>query len=306
MTIKDTIEEYMLECKARKFTIKTLRGMKWSFNDFLRGCEREKITELSEITPAFMRRYSLWHIEQGHRGTYINGLLKAVKGLMEFCNNEEIYTFNTKRCIKWVKEEQPIITAFQPSDVRKIMDEFRGKNDFINSRNYCIFAFFFETGMRCGELINLLPEHIEEDAVLIVDAKGHKNRVVPITTEMRYAMRRYNRFNEEYFENKRRDDNYFVSFRGRELTVPALEALMRQKFPKDLTPGVRVSPHTCRHTYAQQLLRNGVDVYTISRLLGHSNIKITETYLRGLSDDSVLETGRNNSVLRNLKDKDKR
>ncbi|HFD0860993.1 TPA: tyrosine-type recombinase/integrase [Enterococcus faecium] len=43
------------------------------------------------------------------------------------------------------------------------------------------------------------------------------------------------------------------------------------------------------HYYAQKLLKSGVNLYTISRLLGHSNIKTTQTYLNSLSDADILE-----------------
>ena len=48
---------------------------------------------------------------------------------------------------------------------------------------------------------------------------------------------------------------------------------------------VRPSPHTCSHTYAHQQLKNGCDLYTLSRLLGHENISITQRYLDGIQDE---------------------
>ena len=51
--------------------------------------------------------------------------------------------------------------------------------------------------------------------------------------------------------------------------------------------GIRVSPHTCRHFFAQQQVKMGTDLYTISRLLGHENIGITQTYLNSLRDSDI-------------------
>ena len=51
-----------------------------------------------------------------------------------------------------------------------------------------------------------------------------------------------------------------------------------------VSPSVRVSPHTCRHTFAQMQLKNGLDLYSVSRLMGHVNIMITQRYLLGIKD----------------------
>ena len=64
--------------------------------------------------------------------------------------------------------------------------------------------------------------------------------------------------------------------------------------------GIRVSPHTCRHFYAQQHIKMGTDLYTISRLLGHENIQITQTYLNSLRDKEVISISKQKSVLLSL------
>lgn len=60
------------------------------------------------------------------------------------------------------------------------------------------------------------------------------------------------------------------------------------------------SPHTCRYYFAQAQLRNDLDVYSLSRLLGNEKVDITKRYLQGLKDDEVLELGAKTSHLMNL------
>ena len=67
------------------------------------------------------------------------------------------------------------------------------------------------------------------------------------------------------------------------------------RFPK--TSGYR---HTFRHTYAQCQLKNGLDIYSLARLLGHENISITQTYLNGIRDEEVLAQAQKTSPLMNL------
>lgn len=67
-----------------------------------------------------------------------------------------------------------------------------------------------------------------------------------------------------------------------------------------VSQSVRVSPHTCRHTFAQMQLKNGLDLYSLSRLMGHVNISITQRYLLGIKDKDIVDKGNQTSPLMNL------
>jgi integrase/recombinase XerD len=64
--------------------------------------------------------------------------------------------------------------------------------------------------------------------------------------------------------------------------------------------GVRVSPHTFRHTFAQLSLKNGIDLYSLQKMLGHEDIKITQVYLRSMDNADIIKLSKKNSVLSNL------
>ena len=87
---------------------------------------------------------------------------------------------------------------------------------------------------------------------------------------------------------------------GRSLTKEALEHIFTQAAQyADVREELRCSPHTARHYYAQANLRNGLDVYSLSCLLGHENSNITKRYLQSLQDSSIVEMAIKTSPLRN-------
>lgn len=63
---------------------------------------------------------------------------------------------------------------------------------------------------------------------------------------------------------------------------------------------IRVSSHTCRRYFAHAQLRNGQNVYNLSRLMGHYDTRISTEYLRGITDEDVVESGIKTSTLSNL------
>lgn len=297
MKLDALVKEYLIEIEVRKYTPKTIRGYRVGLNLFLRFCkEHLDQDEIDDITLATVRQFAKFMTEAGRKGTYINGLLKTIKSFLQYCYEEGYGGFNTKRNFKWCKEERPVITAFRPSDVRQMLQNCKGY-DFISIRDKAVLTLLFETGIRCWELCCIQKGDIHDDFI-VIKGKNHKQRVVPITPILQKAFLRYEAAAENYFTLKSTDNYYFLSFHGRQLTNSAVEHIVKRHGRG--IEGVRVSPHTCRHFFAQQQIKLGTDLYTISRLLGHENIRITQTYLNSLRDDEVIQIAKQKSVLMNL------
>ncbi len=92
-----------------------------------------------------------------------------------------------------------------------------------------------------------------------------------------------------------------MSKNGKKLTPEAVNKLMKKAAKAlGINPLVRISPHTCRHTFAHQELKNGLDLYSLSRLLGHESVNITQRYLEAVRDDQILTSAKKTGVLANL------
>lgn len=298
MKIKDGIKDWLVECEIRKYTPKTIRGYKTNLNIFLRYCEEEEeLIEVDEINLAVIKRFTQTMIRKGKKGTYINGLLKVIKSFLQYMYDEYGEGFNTKiKGFRWVKEEKPIIKAFKPKDVKKILDNCRGA-DYLAIRDTAIITTLIETGVRCYELCCIQPKDVFEDHI-VIQGKNHKRRVVPITPHLKKALMRYDRVRENYFAYKNIDEYYFLSNTGRQLTNSGMEHMIKRRGKG--VEGYRLSPHTFRHTFAQLSLKQGRDLYSLSRQLGHENLQITSIYLRSLQDDEIIKIAKENSVLMNM------
>lgn len=296
MEIGMAAKEYLIEIEVRKYTPRTIRGYRNNLNLFLRFCTEHEIAAIENVTLATVKQFTRAMTASKKKGTYINGILKGVKSFLQYCYEEGYGAFNTKCCFPWCKEERAVITAFTPQQVKTMFQNCRG-SDFKAIRDRTILTMLIDTGIRCLELCSIRPSDIHEDYI-IIQGKNHKQRVVPITPILRKNMVKYEAVKENYFRYKNTDDTYFLSFHGRALTVSAVEVLMK-KYGSGIE-GIRVSPHTCRHFFAQQQIKMGTDLYTISRLLGHENIQITQTYLNSLRDRDVIEIAKSKSVLMSL------
>ena len=297
MKISVAKREYLTEIEVRKFTLKTIKSYRNNLNLFLRFCEEEAgVSEVEDLTLSVVRQFSLYMRGKGRKGSYINGLLKVAKAFIQYCYDEGYGGFNTRKNFKWCKQDKAVIMAFKPSDVRRMLQSCKGY-DFMQVRDAAVLTALFETGIRCWELCCIQKKDIHEDFI-IINGKNHKQRVVPITPVLRKAMMKYDNCAADYFTLKNIDDYYFLSFHGRQLTNSAVEHIIKRH--GEGIEGIRVSPHTCRHFFAQQQIKMGTDLYTISRLLGHENIQITQTYLNSLRDDDIIQIAKQKSVLMSM------
>jgi integrase/recombinase XerD len=87
------------------------------------------------------------------------------------------------------------------------------------------------------------------------------------------------------------DRHFFLSIDGYPLTVNLVDQLC-QRVSKRV--GLRVHPHRFRHTFAVGLLRNGTDIRTLQKLMGHASVQILLRYLN-LANQEAIETHRVNS-----------
>lgn len=297
MKIERSIREYLIEIEIRKYTPRTIKGYRTNLGLFLRFCrEKAGIEDVEDITLGTVKQLMQFLVGQGKKGTYINTILKTVKSFIQYNYNEGYGTFNTRKNFCWCKEDKPVIAVFTPNHVRAMIQDCNGYG-FLAVRDKAVLTMLFETGIRCLELCCIQPADIHDDFI-IINGKNHKQRVVPITPVLAKAMLRYDDVAKKYFDLKNIDDFYFLSFHGRQLTNSAVEHIVKRHGQG--IEGVRVSPHTCRHFYAQQQMKMGTDLYTISRLLGHENIHITQTYLQSLRNEEIVQIAKQKSVLLNL------
>ena len=300
MFMKTLYKEFICDCRVRNLAPRTVRNYEKQLDYFLRYLEEvHGIIVLEELKPIHIKQFVLMLQGKHHKPSYINDLLKAVKVMCAYAFGEGYTTELITKRVKNIKEPRVLIHTFSDDEIARMVRYYDGF-DYISVRNRLIIMVLFDTGIRVSELINMRGKQIREGYFNIY-GKGRKERVVPQSPLVSKWILKYNQVRESYFEFRQADENYFLSKNGKPLTPEAITKLLK-KAAKDVgvNPLVRISPHTCRHTFAHQELKNGLDLYSLSRLLGHESINITQRYLEAVRDEQVLVSAKKTGVLANL------
>lgn len=158
-------------------------------------------------------------------------------------------------------------------EAKVLLDELRSRSE----DTYRVALLSLNTGMRAGEIFKLKGEDVdlEDWTIRIRDPKNRKSRIAYMSDAVKAML--------EKLELRRGRYVFPARGGGKRVWVPAtfdraVEHLGLNRGVKDARD--RIVFHSLRHTFAAWLASEGVPLYTISKLLGHSTIKMTERYAK--------------------------
>lgn len=300
MRFEELVNEFLFDCEVRELSAKTIdnyrKQLKGISRYFSESCG---VKNVEDLTPTHIKKFIAYNQKRGCKPSYTNDLLKVIKVICNYAFSEGYTEDLLTKKVRNVKEPKVLIHTFTEEEIRKLINHYNG-SDFLSIRNKVILMILFDTGIRASELMTMKPAQIQ-DGYFIIYGKGRKERVVPKTPLVSKWLVKYLCERDRYFAGRDAEDYVFLSKTGKRLTCEALSKFMKKAADDvGVNPIVRVSPHTCRHTFAQQQLKNGLDLYSLSRLLGHESVAITQRYLEALQDSQILVAAKRTSVLLNL------
>lgn len=140
----------------------------------------------------------------------------------------------------------------------------------------------YYTGMRISECLSLKLKNVnlEEEIIHVVNGKGKKDRKIPISKNLLPIF-------EDYLHSLRPNvdnDNFFATVKTGGLSAAYVNRVL-QDTAIELGWKKHVTAHILRHSFASNLIKNGVNLVHVQKLLGHSNLKVTSVYTHANIDD---------------------
>lgn len=144
-------------------------------------------------------------------------------------------------------------------------------------RDLAILELLYSSGVRVSELISIKLDDINlDDGFVKVFGKGSKERIVPLGSKAREAIKEY-LIKYRSIVKTPAAGYLFVSLHGKPLTRQLIWQLIKKIIGRTAIQK-NISPHTLRHTFATHLIEEGADVRTVQEMLGHANIATTQIY----------------------------
>ncbi len=214
----------------------------------------------------------------------IKNQIQSISAFLKWCVDQEYISKNPTDNIPKPKVPRRVPKHLSEVQARELLlwtENYPYFYEDEKNRAIAIIAMFIFTGVRFRELLNIKTSHVDlESAILLVEqGKGGKERIIPLNNKLI-------RFLRKYLQQRKKNNNkcpyFFTSLKqDKKMSMSVIHRLVKKL---RTASGIYFFPHLLRHTFAVMMLEGGANIYSLSKLMGHSDISTTTLYLTATSD----------------------
>ncbi|MGW6189370.1 tyrosine-type recombinase/integrase [Bacillus cereus] len=315
------IENFMLYCTSKNLSVKTLKSYEQTLKLFSAYIKNEfDISEVDKVKSAHIRHYIKYLRERGKYTVTVNEKSATVNfphkrddyrkplsttTISNYIRNIKVffnYLYEVEReirknpveaieSIKPHRKKKPLLSK---EELQKVMRTF-DNTTFHGYRDWLITRLILDTGMRIGECLSLTPDVIDfkTKSILIENPKNNQQRYVYFSQKVSRELKNWLLYRDRYSNSF----YLFPTIRGTQLEIRNFERTLRLNGKK---VGVDIHPHQLRNNFAKYYLLNGGDFVTLSRILGHSSVEVTQKAYLDFTDGEIGRKYQRHSPLSHL------
>ncbi len=324
--IEEIVQDYIDYCNYKNLRPKTIKSYYQTLMLFARYLEEEmEITDIKKIDKDVVEKYLSLTKERGKysfianeeslsknridnrkdvgeevSATTINNYLRNIKAFFSYLEENQIIKENSVRHCDYLKaprKSKEQLTDYEYEKFIKAIDLTK----FHEYRDYVIINLIFDTGMRLSETLSLTIHDIDlVRRTIYIPAevtKGRKDRVTFFSITMSKLLNRWIRYKDTMQES----ELLFPTQRTNGLlSASNFERNFRQ-YLRRVNIDKNITPHGLRNNFSRRFLMSGGDIYTLSKILGHSSVTVTEKAYLDLMDEDFRKRYQRFSPLDNMK-----
>ncbi len=262
----ELVEEYLNSLRTERNlsnnTLINYRNDLYSFFSFLK-------ISYKDIRARQVRRFLAHLTEEGYTASSRKRKLMSIRGFYKFLELENEISINPLKKIITPKLERRLPTFVSMNEI-KLMLEKGATEDIKFVRNRLILLFLFNTGVRVSEFVSIEKKDIQKNGQIRILGKGGKERIT-IFKDLEI-------FQETLDFISENSELYLFEIRPQvPLSVSQIQRIVKRYGNYAKIPNL--SPHKLRHSFATDLLKEGMNIRYLQVLLGHESLNTTQIYL---------------------------
>lgn len=238
------------------------------------------IDDIEEVTEKVVQQYFLQGRvkKQWKTATYRTYYMTLVV-FFRWCIKKGVITTNFAETIEVPRLEKSLPKAMKRKEAKLLLEiayNYPYTQSYLRYRNHAMFSMFLLTGLRKNELLNLKLNDVDLEnlSLFVRQGKGNKDRILPISYTLAQSLEKY--LTQRKKQRKTCPEFFTSSNRNRGYSENGLKLLVNQLRKAS---NIYFTVHTLRHTFATLMIEGGCDIFSLSKMMGHSDIKTTTIYL---------------------------
>jgi integrase/recombinase XerC len=266
-----------LEKRFSKHTIIAYEGDLTQFRDYL--VTQYQLEDFSQVSHFIIRSWAVSLIEQGLDTRSVNRKLTCLRTFYRFLMKNQLVTKNPMQKVQAPKNSTKLPEYLEDQKMDQLLEPKLDDTSFEALRNNLIIDFFYRTGVRLSELINIKINDVNlYNLTVTVLGKRNKMRQIPLTNKFKVLIQKYLVARSDFMKEKGTvHDYFFTENNGNQMYPKFVYRLVKTEISK-VSTSKKKSPHILRHTFATTMLNHGADINAIKELLGHSSLAATQVY----------------------------
>lgn len=277
LTFEEGCNKYIEYCRQRNLREGTIRHYKQSYLKFFEHFDPEMSIEKIDVNS--YNSFVLFLKSTLNNDVSINSYLRDLITVFHYFMYEG-YIPHFK--MKAIKVDKSHIETYTDEELKLLLKKPNIKKcSFSEYKAWAATSFLFATGVRQRSLMNIKIKDVdfENNVVYVNVTKNRKPLIVPMNETLVNILIEY----LKYRHHKSNEDYLFCNVFGNQLVKSTCYHML---YDYNKSRGVETTGiHRYRHTFAKQWILNGGDVVSLSKLLGHSSLEITQNYINLLVSD---------------------
>ncbi|WP_421773054.1 tyrosine-type recombinase/integrase [Gracilimonas sp.] len=251
-----------------------------------------KETMISQVDLKFLESFRdyLLHTKENNKNT-VRKKMQRFKGLVNEAMKQKYIKHDPFRHFGTIKREKINKSKLSPQQIANIENlELEKNSDLWHTRNYFMFSFYC-AGIRFSDLCALKPENIVDGRLRYKMSKTGNEKSVKLYPQALEILSHYNMENNKEYIFPILDKVYTDAFQFRRKVSSRNVQTNKwlKKIGKKAEIQEKITFHIARHSYANVALKKGMSLYSLSKSLGHSDLKVTEVYIKSFDEELLDE-----------------
>ena len=282
---KPSLEEAFNDFKMEKLGLgrspATVKNYAQSYEQFCNyhGMDASKVL-LEDLTEKQFYQWRQHMIENEVRPTSINHYIRDWRTFLNWCKEKQL--LEEPIVLKEMKHQEEQLKMYKDEELELLLTKPLQGDSYTRWRDWAIVNLIYGTGLRASSVCALTIQcvNFETGQLTIPQQKNKRAAFLPIGDTLKVVLKEYMK---KWLSEEADEAFLFQSYTGEQLTVNALHTSINKLCAKYGFKGHGV--HSIRHNFAKDMAKSGAGAFRLQAYLQHSNIQMSQHYVRLFADD---------------------